>query len=149
MALTTTEGTKQKTMDIIASRLNFPAGTVKYARIFSSYKTRDNHPGKAFTANLSCYLQDNPGPDDQPAKSHEFGCNLPVSAVQEMGTTDDEAVLYKHVEYIINFQDAQRRQETDTDFDPVAEEAELQALATELGIESLFHIPQPETTTTE
>lgn len=149
MALSTIEGTKQKTMDIISSRLSLSAGTIKYARIFSRWVTRDNHPKGSFTATLDCYLEDAPSADQLAPLHHEFGCTLPDTAISQMATTDDREILYKHLEYIINFQDAQRRQETDPDFDPVAEEADLQALETELGITSLFHLQVPEPSPTE
>ena len=140
MALSVAEGTKQKTMDIINRVMGFPPNTIKYARIFSRWVTRDNYPMGSFTAGLDCYIDENPGPDQATSLHHEFGCTIPQSAITAMGETDDREVLYKHLEYIINFQDAQQRQESDPKFDPVAEEAELQALATELGIETLFHV---------
>lgn len=141
MALTKTEGTKQTTMDIINARLGFPPNTIKYARIHTQYKTRDNHPGGAFTAMLNCYLQDSPGANQDTPLHHEFGCNLPDTELSKMATTDDREILYKHLEYIINFQDAERRREESPDtFDPVAEESALKALETELGITSMFHV---------
>lgn len=138
MALSTTEGTKQKTMDIINARLGFPAGTIKYARIFSRWVTRDNHPGGSFTAGLDLFIDESPAADQTTPLHHEFGCTLPPEAIAEMAATDDRQVLYRHLEYIINFQDAQRRQESDPTFDAVAEQAALDELRDELGIETLF-----------
>jgi len=139
MALSINEGTKQKTMDIITDRIQSEL-PVKYARIFSIWKTRDNHPGGSFTAGLDCFLTDDPAPNKRTKLHHEFGCTLPDTAISEMATSDDRDVLYKHLEYIINFQDAQQRQQSDPDFDVATEQAELDALRDELGIETLFHL---------
>lgn len=139
MALSINEGTKQKTMDILSNVFGFPPGTIKYARIFARWVTRDNYPGGAFTTPLDCYLEENPAKDKDSKLHHEFGCTLPQSAIDEMSATDDRQVLYKHLEYIIQFQDAQQRQEKDPQgFDLAAEQAELDALRNELGIETLF-----------
>ena len=140
MALSVTEGTKQQTMDIISEVVGVP---IKYARIFARWVTRDNHPGGAFTATLDCYVEDNPPADKITPLHHEFGCNIPASAIDAMAGTDDRQVLYKHVEYIVNYQAAERRRNDDPEgFDPVAENAELDALAAELGIDTFFRFNQ-------
>lgn len=140
MGLSVAEGTKQKTMNIIAEVLGLPPGTIKYARIFARWVTRDNHPGGAFIAPLNCYIEENPTAGQQTPLHHEFGCVLPKSAIDEMSATDDRQVLYKHIEYIIQFQDAQRRQQSDSDFDVGSEQANLDALCDELDIETLLRL---------
>jgi hypothetical protein len=135
MSLSITDGTQQKTLDIISSKVG--GIPIKYARIFSRYVTRDNHPGGAFTANLACYVVDNPTPEQTTPLHYEFGCTLQASAITAMAGTDDRDILYRHIEYIVQFQDAQERQ-NDEGFDIAAEQAALDSLRDSLGIETLF-----------
>lgn len=134
MALCLNDGTQQKTLDIISRVVGVP---VKYARIFSSYLTRDNHPGGAFTAMLDCYVTDNPDPEQRTPIHHEFGCSLPPSAIDEMSKTDNREVMYRHLEYIINYQELERNiQEGKTN--EAQANIDLNALSKKLGIETLF-----------
>lgn len=136
MALSVNEGTKQETMDMLSEMVSAP---IVYARIFSRYVTRDNHPGGAFNCMLACFLHDNPAPEMKAPLHYEIGCSLPPSAIDAMAGTDDRAVLYKHLEYIINYQSAEQRREANPDgFDVIAENTALQAMSDELGIETLF-----------
>lgn len=136
MALSVNEGTKQVTMDLLSEMVCAP---IVYARIFSYYITRDNHPGGAFTCMLDCFLHDNPAADASAPLHYELGCSLPSSAIKAMALTDDRAVLYKHLEYIINYTAAeQRRNDNPNNFDATTENATLRSLANELGIETLF-----------
>ena len=140
MALTISEGTKQSTMDIISEVLGVP---IQYARMFSWRITRDNHPKGAFNAMLDCFVTVPDEPDKKTPLHYEFGCTLPESAIQAMTETDDRAVLYRHLEYIITYQDAQRRQTSDPEFDTEAENTALAQLAEDLGIETLFTLDPP------
>ena len=136
MALSVNEGTKQQTMELLSEMVCAP---IVYARIFSYYITRDNHPGGAFTCMLACFLNDNPPSDMKAPLHYEIGCSLPPSAIDAMASNDDRAVLYKHLEYIINYTAAEHRRNDDpTKFDATAENTALRSLSTELGIETLF-----------
>ena len=136
MALSVNEGTKQVTMDILSAKMGFP---VKYARIFARWVTRDNHPGGSFTATLDLFGITDPAPDQTTKLHYEVGCTLPASAIDAMAGTDDRAVLYKHLEYIIQYQDAEeRRNANPEEFDAKKENATLRSLSNELGIETLF-----------
>lgn len=143
MALSIADGTKQKTLDILSAKMGFQ---VKYARIFARWVTRDNHPGGSFSATLDLFGITDPAPDQLTKLHYEVGCTLPSSAIDAMAGTDDRAVLYKHLEYIIQYQDAEARRNADpAAFDAKKENTELKKLATSLGIETLFSFPEPET----
>lgn len=136
MALSIADGTRQKTLDILSAKMGFP---VKYARIFARWVTRDNHPGGSFSAMLDLFGITDPAPDQTTKLHYEVGCTLPASAIDAMAGTDDRAVLYKHLEYIIQYQDAEERRSANTEeFDATAENAALRSLSNELGIETLF-----------
>lgn len=136
MALSINEGTKQRTMELLSEMVCAP---IVYARIFSHYVTRDNHPGGAFACMLDCFLHDNPASDMKAPLHYEIGCSLPPSAIDAMASNDDRAVLYKHIEYIINYTSAEhRRNDNPNKFDATAENAALRSLSNELGIETLF-----------
>jgi hypothetical protein len=142
MALSIADGTKQKTLDILSTKTGFP---VKYARIFARWVTRDNHPGGSFSATLDLFGITDPAPDQTTKLHYEVGCTLPASAIDAMAGTDDRAVLYKHLEYIIQYQDAEERRNVDPDeFDVKKENTALTKLASSLGIETLFNFQEPE-----
>lgn len=133
MALTITDGTRQETLDLLSERLG--GIPIKYARIFSRYVTRDNHPAGAFEVMLACYVTDAPAPDAKTPLNTGIGvAPLPESALADMAATDDRAVLYRYVEWLLHYQAAEARR-GDDGFDAAAENTALTALAEELGIE--------------
>ena len=134
MALSITDGTRQTTLNILSEMVGIP---VSYARIFARWVTRDNHPGGSFTATMSLYVEDNPPPDKIAPLHYEIGCTLPSTAIVAMAETDDRAILYRHVEYAINFQAAQRVVAEDESI-KVEQQQALDELSDALGIESIL-----------
>lgn len=134
MALSTKEGTKQSTMDILSGRVGLP---VLYARI---YDWKLNRLDPSFSAELDLFVTDPPG-ENTPLR-YGIGCNLRYPEdFEALSRVDDRALLYRHIEYILNYQEAQSRQQADPgSFDMETESEKLDALASSLGIETLFHL---------
>ena len=140
MALTANDGTRQSTLNLISRVVGMPIG---YARMTGWYINRSD---PSFTAMFDLFLSAEHASqcdkDGQASAIHyEWGCTLRTpDDLEALAQSDDRAVLYKHVEYILHYQDAERRRSEDPDaFDSTAEEALLVELETALGITSLFH----------
>ncbi len=140
MALTLTEGTRPSTLDLMSRVIGAPIG---YARIVSWHVSRSD---PSFVATFDLFLSAAHAAQcdessQQTPMNYEWGCTL--RAPEDLATlaqTDDREVLYRHVEYLLHYQDAERRyRESPADFDTEVEEAVLVDLETALGIQSLFH----------
>ncbi len=134
MALQISEGTRQSTLNILGdfARLPFPLG---YARM-ESFNLNYNDP--SFTAVMALYYdEDARNTSPQKCSYYAIGCTLQQADFDIIASIDDRQLLYKHVEYIIHFQQAQKDV---TDENKATLQAELDALSDELGIQTLFRL---------
>jgi len=138
MALSIKDGTEQKTLDILSGRFGFPVG---YARITSSYVNRDD-PSYTCVIGLWTSIEHYTKNPRNPVKEYAFGSTLKYPEdFDKMDEGTFRGHLYKHVEYIIHYENAKNKsiQEKEA-FNLETENEKLAATEKRLGITSLFHL---------
>lgn len=134
MALQITEGTQTKSLERLKTlaKTGFPIG---YARI-ESFNLNYNDP--SFTAVLAIYSDESARVDDITSCSYYMiGCTLQQNDFDILQGIDDRNLLYKHIEYIINYQYLNSIKNKDNVLELKQELIELKEL---IGIETLFDI---------
>ena len=140
MALQISEGTRQDTLDKLKllTHAPFPVGYVK----IESWRVVPIDP--SYQCVLALYF-DKQTRDENPlsAVHYEIGSTIQQSDFDAMTQGDDRQLLYKQVEYIIHYQLHERAvSESDNpEQAKAAANAELQQLATDLSIDTLFLFP--------
>ena len=134
MALQISEGTQQISLERlrILAKQPYPIG---YVRI-ESFNLNYNDP--SFTATLAMYFDEQTRNNDVLACSYYMiGCTLQQVDFDILKGIDDRQLLYKHIEYIINYQillqnvnDENKQQIKD----------ELNNLKQAIGLETMFDL---------
>jgi len=132
MALQISEGTLQISLDRLRQLANQPY-PIGYARI-ESFNLNYNDP--SFTAVLAMYYDEQARNNDVLSCSYYMiGCTLQQADFDILQGIDDRQLLYKHIEYIINYQ-VLMQSKTEENKDEIC--AELSQLRNTIGVSSLF-----------
>ena len=132
MALQISEGTLQISLDRLRqlAKQPYPIG---YVRI-ESFNLNYNDP--SFTATLAMYFDEQARNTDVLSCSYYMiGCTLQQDDFDLLKNIDDRQLLYKHIEYIINYQ-VLMQSKTEENKDEIY--AELSQLRDTIGVSSLF-----------
>lgn len=134
MALQISEGTLQISLDRLRQLANQPY-PIGYVRI-ESFNLNYNDP--SFTAVLAMYYDEQARNNDVLSCSYYMiGCTLQQADFDILQGIDDRQLLYKHIEYIINYQVLKAGM---TESTKSQARDELIALKHQLGLETLFDL---------
>lgn len=137
MALQISEGALQKTLDRLGVLTN-SAFDIGYTRIVDS---RIQYDDASFTCSLGCYANASKRRANPTGALYYFiGCNIDKDAISALAAADDRDLLYKYIEYIINYQYLESNGFT------LEEISELEELETALGIATLFKLDKTKAT---
>jgi len=135
MGLSIKEGTRQDTFEKLKNIASapFPVGYVKV----ESWRVVPDDP--SYDCVLALYYDEQTRIDTPDAAQHYImGSSIQDADFTEMTKGDDRQHLYKQIEYIIHYQHYEKTIDRDDKNQVETANAELQTLAQDLGIDTLF-----------